>query len=168
MALIQVSSIEKPALTFDSNLLPPKRPDYAKWMEDRAMMTILCLKSDIEKQFQLKKCSEPTAEACLHWIQFFNFICEPRELQDRDKPAILYDYQIEEVTMLVNTLFKCASAHGPRENILYEKSRDMGVSWIILFVFVWLLLYHGASFQVGSRKEEEVDKTGDMDTPFGK
>jgi len=164
----QLSNIEKPVLSFDINLTPPRPPNYAKWIEDRAYMTVLCLKSDKEKEFQLQKCRQPNAEGCLHFLQFFCFIAEPRDLQDRDKPFTLYEYQIEEVRFLVDVLFRCASAHGPRENILYEKSRDMGVSWVILYVFLWFLLFHGASFQVGSRKEEEVDKTGDMDTPFGK
>jgi len=127
-------------------------------------MIALTLRSDPEKEFQRKKCKSDV----LHFIQYFTFICEPRDIENRDIPFILFDYQIEEIKFLVDILFRCASAQGPRENILYEKSRDMGVSWFVLYIFLWLLIFHNASFQIGSRKEEEVDKSGDMDTPFGK
>lgn len=44
----------------------------------------------------------------------------------------------------------------------------MTVSWIICMTFLHFFLFKRASFQIGSRKEDLVDKTGDMDTPFQK
>jgi hypothetical protein len=128
-------------------------------------MIALTIRSDDEKRYQRKKCYED----CLHFIQYFTFLHEPRTIDTPEKPFIPYDFQIKEIQYLVETLQRCGeSAQGSKENVLYEKSRDMGVSWFILYVFLWFLLFHGANFLIGSRKEEEVDKTGDMDTPFEK
>lgn len=128
-------------------------------------MIYLTLKSTTEQAFQRKKC----AVDLLHFIRYFTFVCEPREMGDeRDKPFIPYGFQEAEFIFLQKTLSSCASAHGPKANILYEKSRDMGISWVVLYTFLWFFLFHSNSFLIGSRKEEEVDKTGDMDTPFAK
>lgn len=46
-----------------------------------------------------------------------------------------------------------------------EKTREMGVSWMIIYCFTWFwLFYENCDFRVGSRKEDFVDKIGDMDT----
>jgi hypothetical protein len=51
------------------------------------------------------------------------------------------------------------------EDRLVEKTRDMGASWIVLYVFIWFWLFHdNCDFRIGSRKEDFVDKIGDMDT----
>jgi hypothetical protein len=109
------------------------------------------------------------AEDILYWIKMFCFILEPRALGDeRDIPYFPYYFQEDEFRFLVDVIRRCASAHGPKENIIEEKSRDMGISWIVTHVFLWFFLFHAGSFLIGSRKEEEVDRTGDMDTPFQK
>jgi hypothetical protein len=53
--------------------------------------------------------------------------------------------------------------------LLIEKSRDMGISWLILLVFQYYWLFReGANFHLGSRKEDAVDRKGDISTLFEK
>lgn len=54
-----------------------------------------------------------------------------------------------------------------KEDVLIEKSRDMGATWLCLMVMLhrWMFL-RGQSFMLASRKEDLVDKTGDMDALF--
>ncbi len=54
-------------------------------------------------------------------------------------------------------------------DINLEKSRDMGASWLILYVTDWYFLFH-KNVNVGlvSRKEVLVDSRGDMDSLFEK
>jgi len=104
----------------------------------------------------------------MHWLRYFCFVFEPRNIKDKDLPYFPYGYQEKEIKFLVETLFKCGVAYGPTENIIYEKSRDMGVSWFVLMVFLWFFLFHDGSFIIGSRKEEEVYKRGSMTTLFSK
>jgi len=56
------------------------------------------------------------------------------------------------------------------QNGLVEKSRDMGISWITLLVVqhYWQFGGPGNDFKLGSRKEDFVDKIGDMDALFPK
>ena len=56
------------------------------------------------------------------------------------------------------------------EDLIEEKSRDMGASWTTIGVYVWLWLNPagGFDFLLGSRKEDYVDKKGDMRTLFEK
>lgn len=56
-----------------------------------------------------------------------------------------------------------------REDGLAEKSRDMGVSWLCVFIAVWMWTFHpGSVAGFGSRKEEYVDKSGDPKSLFWK
>lgn len=56
------------------------------------------------------------------------------------------------------------------EDVFCDKSRDMGVTWMVIGVFVWFWLFSvkRVQFKLGSRKEDYVDKSGDMDTLFEK
>ncbi len=52
------------------------------------------------------------------------------------------------------------------EDLVVEKSRDMGCSWIFILMFQWFWLdpAGGSDFLLGSRIEDYVDKKGDMRT----
>lgn len=57
----------------------------------------------------------------------------------------------------------------PQHDIVIEKSRDMGVSWMCLTVLEWLWHFHERqTFLLLSRKEELVDKRGDDKELFKK
>lgn len=93
----------------------------------------------------------------------FAWTYSPKDYPDApNRPFILYDgYQEDAVLKLDGSI-------GVND-VLIEKSRDMGASWLNLLVF-----YHRwhfkprQSFLIGSRKEEYVDKTGDPKTLFWK
>lgn len=55
-----------------------------------------------------------------------------------------------------------------QEDFLVEKSRDMGVTWMVLLLCQHGWLFHGWDFLLGSRKEDYVDTIGDMSTHFPK
>jgi hypothetical protein len=75
-------------------------------------------------------------------------------------PFILYPFQEEFVGWLEDRL------HG-RKHGLVEKSRDMGATWmgIVWIVYHWLF-DAGFTAHIGSRKEDYVDRSGDMNTLF--
>lgn len=152
------------AVSLPSNLKIPKPPDYAFLEKQRTKIVLTCLRDEQARIAHKLECSRNI----LHWMRYFCYVFEPRSIEDLDKPFFPFEFQETEILFLVDVLRKCASAQGPKENIIYEKSRDMGCSWLVLMVFLWFFLFHRGSFLVGSRKEEEVDKTGDMDTPFQK
>lgn len=66
------------------------------------------------------------------------------------------------------TLFLYACLNGEADGLI-EKCRDAGATWLSVAVSVHLwLFYDGISIGWGSRKEQLVDKLGDMDSIFEK
>ena len=74
-------------------------------------------------------------------------------------PFVLYDYQ-----KLAIEKYCWAIDNG--KDVLTEKSRDMGVSWLLVCVALWYFLQPegGNDICIGSRKFEYVDKKGAIDT----
>lgn len=85
-------------------------------------------------------------------------------LKNATVPFILYPKQREIVKRI------CGAIDGARD-ILLDKSRDQGASWMLfggIFLWYWLQGESGNDFLFGSRKFESVDKKGSGDTLFEK
>lgn len=148
-------------------LRPATKPNLEHWLAERERLLNKCLTDPIALQAFIEECHEDP----LFWMRYTAWAFDPRkESHSIEEPFIPWEFQEECITYLVKTL-KAAQkqvAGGIFENIVIDKARDMGASFCVLYVFQWFWQFHGASFIVGSRKEEEVDKIGDMDTPFEK
>lgn len=74
-------------------------------------------------------------------------------------PFLLFDFQ---KSVVVDTIESIENGH----DILVEKSRDMGVSWIMTAISLWYWLQNtgGNDILLGSRKFDYVDKKGSLDT----
>ena len=100
----------------------------------------------------------------LFFLGTFAFTYSPKDYSDcPDRPFIPYPYQ--EIA-----LSRINGAIETRHDLLIEKSRDMGATWMCLYVFLWRFLFSRKpqSFLVGSRKEDLVDSPGDPDCLFWK
>jgi hypothetical protein len=97
---------------------------------------------------------EICAKDPIFFINGFLWTHDPRQEPFARLPFILYDFQEE----LVFEILKAANDH----DLLIEKSRTMGVSWVSLAVFVWIWLFtNERSILLGSRNNDLVDKPGD-------
>lgn len=96
------------------------------------------------------------------WCDWFLWTLSAKEhVECPDVPFILYPYQEDAALDLVKAI--------GNEDRLVEKSRDMGATWLILAVFVWLFVFkRKMSLLAGSRKAEYVDKSGDPKCLFWK
>jgi len=94
----------------------------------------------------------------LFWVNCFCYTKDPRRKPDM-LPFITYDdYQAQYILDVEKSI-------DIQEDLLTDKTRDMGISWMILYVFTHKWLFEsGSDFRVGSRKEDFVDKLGDIDT----
>lgn len=93
----------------------------------------------------------------LFWFQWFCWTFDPR-LSQPHRPFQLYPFQVQALRDIVNAIEQ-------GEDLLIEKSRDMGLSWLVLLVFQYFWLFRpGANFHLGSRKMEAVDRKGDIST----
>jgi len=99
---------------------------------------------------------------CAIFISSFLKTFDPRpDVIPHDVDFVLYEFQDKSVKNIVDKVFNGG-------DLLIEKSRDMGVSWISLAVLLWCWLFvDGFQALVGSRKEDYVDN-GQIDSLFGK
>jgi hypothetical protein len=101
----------------------------------------------------------------LLWFRYFAWTYDPRPnpFQNGNRsigrvPFVLYPFQME-VVLRLNEAIELG------EDLLVEKSRDMGLSWLISLVFQYRWLFHsGQQFLVGSRKYGHADTRGDLST----
>jgi hypothetical protein len=103
-----------------------------------------------------------------HPVEFIEDWCEtfdPRNAgtgRPTTMPFILFPRQREFIEFLHQCYLKNAHA-------LFEKSRDMGATWLCVSFTVWLFLFQdGANVGWGSRDGAQVDKIGDMSSIFEK
>lgn len=97
-----------------------------------------------------------------HWCVTY----DPRKANTPGKsafmPFVMFSRQDDAVELLHQAAKNQVSA-------LYEKSRDMGVTWLCCAFSVWMWRYwKGSSVGWGSRKADLVDKIGDPDSIFEK
>ncbi len=93
-----------------------------------------------------------------YFFKYFAWTYDPR-ITPSDLPFITYPYQEDFIHELSDDI-----SAGTSE--LVEKTRDMGVTWMVLTVFVYRWLFFDESFLVGSIVEGKVDTIGDMDSHF--
>lgn len=89
----------------------------------------------------------------------------------RVMPFIPMDFQKELILEVWNSIVNGTFSAKDRwdfTNVFVEKSRQMGVSWLIMAVFLYGWLFHGHKYHVISQKETDVDKIGDMRSLFEK
>ncbi len=89
----------------------------------------------------------------------FFFTLDVRRRPQHHQPFCTYPYQDLAILDITNAILN-------KEDLVIEKSRDMGCSWLVLMCYFWIWLnpQGGADFLLGSRIEDYVDKRGDMRT----
>ena len=97
----------------------------------------------------------------LFYVNTFCWTYDPRK-PNGTVPFITWAYQDEVLLDLVDCIFS-------GRDVLIQKSRDMGASWMILLVFEWLWHFRqDLSFLLVSRNEDYVDKAGNPKSLFWK
>lgn len=103
----------------------------------------------------------------LFWINTFVWALDTRETTDGTvTPFVTYDYQDEDILKVLKAI---KPPKGSKQHdIVIEKSRDMGATWIFALVLLWFTLYSEdvVQFFVMSYKEDVVD--GSYDSVMGK
>lgn len=98
----------------------------------------------------------------IFFINHFAWTFDPRaDTDDRHRPFVLYDFQEVEIE-------EAEKSYHKGEDLLTEKSRDMGVSWIYIAWIVHKWLFEDDfNALLGSRKQDFVDNR-QLDSLFGK
>jgi len=111
--------------------------------------------------WNLSQRNDAPAEGCIFFIENFCWTYDPRS-KNKNLPVVLFDYQKETVKYFIEHI-------DQGKDFLIEKSRDMGVSWLAVYVFQWYWLFRdGTNLLIGSYKEKLVDDGVNQDALFGK
>lgn len=132
-------------------------PEVIAEMTRRYYYKAVIEQSELSKQAEIYKCSKDP----VHWFNNWIWTYDPRGMAfglPANIPFVLRPKQVELVHWLLER--EGGQTHG-----LIEKSRDEGMSYVVLGFFLhrWLFV-EGFAGGVGSRKEELVDKRGDPKT----
>jgi len=130
----------------------PKTRDKNILFRDKLIRT--CNNDVIMQEFV----KERFYEDILFAFNVFMWTYDPRH-RPHHLPFITYPFQDEGILTIKDHIER-------GEDLLIDKSRDMGVSWIVITIYLWFWLRPspGNDFLMGSRKEPLVDKKGNMDT----
>lgn len=127
-------------------------------VEQRAHLILVRAADNPKRQaYILEQCRRDI----LYWFDNFCWTFNPRE-RPNNFPFNLYPFQ----RALVLEIKDCIDRGEP---FLIKKSRDMGVTWIILLVFQWYWLFvPGSDFHLTTLTEDDVDERGNKSTLFEK
>jgi hypothetical protein len=139
--------------------------DYQTRLKQRLEISAACEKSAQSRALTWQLCARPenAAEGCIFFIENFGWSLDPRpERPAHHLPFLLFGYQKDAIKWLIDHV------DSGRDGLI-EKSRDMGVSWLVfVWVTIWYWLFRdGVNFLIGSYKEALVDNKS-IDSLFGK
>lgn len=138
--------------------------EYQEKLKLRLQINDACLHHTEARQTTWNLCAreDNPAEGAIFFIENFGYTFDPRPYHaPHHLPFILFDYQKDAIRWLVEHI------ENGRDGLI-EKSRDMGVSWIIfVWVSVWYWIFRdGINILMGSYKEDLVDDRS-KDSLFG-
>jgi len=111
-----------------------------------------------------KGADEFDARAFVYWVNEYGWVraekCPDPKL--KNAPFVLWPSQEDAAGRLCEALRR----HPDTGAFLVPKSREIGMTWLLLLFAQWLWQFHGSSCLLGSRKEALVDTTGDMGSLF--
>jgi hypothetical protein len=142
---------------FDSSLLVDDvNPNY---LVNREVVRSLC-KGDLSNLSVAKTNKDiKLSTGFIYWADNFCWIQNPRaeDITKKNIPFLLWDYQERAAEEIIRAI-----VFG--YDLPIEKSRDMGLSWLLVAIFVWGWHFHGFDILVGSQKAENVDTRGNIKT----
>lgn len=138
---------------------PRRRTQTSQNVLDRAKRLLKTKNSPLLQQVEYERCRRDP----VYWINNYVYTYNPRRdpLTKQIKGTIpfnLYPFQEEFIRSLHKSILN-------REDVVIDKSRDMGITWCISVYFVhqWLFTPESA-FIVASRVEDLADKKGDLNS----
>lgn len=111
---------------------------------------------------------EAAIRGCLFYFYYFAWTYDPRALpKEQYQPMVLYPYQVKIIRWIITNIESVIDSID-RFDGLFEKSRDMGLSWIIYQVAIWYMIFRRGNVLIGCNTVGDLDKLGDLSTPFEK
>lgn len=135
-------------------------------------------------EFLMKASNNPRLQAIeielckkdiLHFFRNHLYTDKNSNLFTSDEPQVIpfipFPFQEEAITEIWNSIITGTKPIAERDdltNVFIEKSRQMWMSWVVVGIFVYWLLFHNHKYLMISQKEIDVDKRWDMKSLFEK
>jgi hypothetical protein len=128
-----------------------------KHLEERTQYQLLVHDSNPKAPINRKVAMEACRDSFKFFANNFVWIQNPRaeEAKDKDIPFLLWDFQEQAAEHIIDAIVK-------GYDLPIEKSRDMGLSWLMMTILVWGWHFHEWECLVGSQKMENVDTRGNI------
>lgn len=98
----------------------------------------------------------------IFWVDVFVLQHNPKKVGHEVGPFILWPWQEKAFEETLDAILN-------QKDMLWEKSRDMGATWLALLIAIWLCMFHpNKRVIMVSHSEEAVTKAGDEGTLFAK
>ena len=153
-------------LSFEQKLIK-WRENVSKSVKDRQDYIYKVQENNKEKRLEILKYTSPEGwveiirkckEDPIFFFNMFLWTYNPR-LDKPHVPFITYPYQDDFIKQIIEAV-------ETGIDVWVEKSRDMGLSWTMLWIFLWWFLFKERSVLLWSYKEDYVDAQGNMDSAF--
>ena len=143
-----------------------KTPDYPKILELRANKALRSLTDKGFRRNEYELCKASTK----YWVTYYGWLFNPLYIGKEVIPWVPFETQEEFFDFFDEMVIACNQPPPNvfRATVAMPKCREMGGSWQVLVGQAHDWCFHGGSHLILSRKEEEVDEYGNMDTPFEK
>lgn len=101
---------------------------------------------------------EASTKACIAFIQDWGLIYNPQRTTLKTLPVVLFPKQKDYVRWIL-------ALYSTKVNGCVDKCRDVGATWVAVFVACWLYLFvDGVTIGFCTFKAEECDKMGNLST----
>lgn len=153
-------------LSFEQRLVK-WRENVSKSVKDRQDYIYKVQENNKAKRLEILKYTSPDGwveiirkckEDPIFFFNMFLWTYNPR-LAVPHIPFITYPYQDDFIKQIVESV-------EIGVDVWVEKSRDMWLSWTMLWIFLWWFLFKEWSVLLGSYKEDYVDAQWNMDSAF--
>lgn len=133
------------------------------------------VRTDYQRQYDELLMCKDKYKGILHFFTNYVYTDKNTQLFGNDSPDVLplipFEFQIEAINEIRGSIMTGTMPIEERTqltNVFIEKSRQMGLSWIIMGIFVYGFVFHNHKYHCISQKETDVDKVGDMRSLFEK
>lgn len=125
-------------------------------MAHRAKVMLLCENDHEQMGVELYQCKRDFIYFAENWLWIEEVRSDIKRI-----PFLMYGYQKDAAIQILNLAAQTVDSIE-KYDVLVEKTRDMGWSWLMCALAVWLFIFHDKNILFGSRKAELADKLGDM------
>lgn len=132
---------------------------YRANLQFRLKLLRLCRDNPARQAAMIHACKEDI----LFYVNAFVWQINPRLIKSEIGPFLTWPFQEEAILQTIHRLYE------DQDDMLWEKSREMGATWMALIIEDWTCLFHPwKKFLTISHSEQAVDRAGDADSLFWK